>query len=299
MKVVLLGSNGLLSSSIGIYCNKKKYLLDVFGLNEPSSHSYNRFYNTDFVEGPLDYSLLKDSDVIIYAVGAGIQSNLQESPELIYRLNTEIPVSVCNCLKEAGYRGTFVTLGSYFEIGAVDRNISFDEAGLLGSLYKVPNHYAISKRMLSRFVSSVETPFSFLHFILPTIYGEREGVHRLIPYTLQAIRSGSALSFTSGGQIRQYIYINDVVDILFRSVEKRLESGIYNIAGTEEFSVRELVSLLFCLCGKEVPPGVFGRSVRIDTDMKILRLNGSKLREKIGYLGKTKIAEVYEKYNFE
>ena len=57
------------------------------------------------------------SDIIIYAIGAGIQSDLKEGFNLIYNLNVTVPVSICNKLKELDYKGTFVTFGSFFEIG--------------------------------------------------------------------------------------------------------------------------------------------------------------------------------------
>lgn len=51
---------------------------------------------------------------------------------------------------------------------------------------------------------------SFLHFILPTIYSEYEDQNRLIPYMLRAIKNGEKLSFTSGEQVRQYLYVDEV-----------------------------------------------------------------------------------------
>ena len=164
MVVSLIGTNGLLSSCIGAYCNKNRHELNVYGKVEPRFHSYT----------------------------------------------------------------------------------------------------AISKRMLSRFFSSFSAPFSFLHFILPTIYGESESTYRLIPYTLKSIADGVDLALTSGDQVRQYIYIRDVAGILFKAVEANLQSGIYNIAGAEEFSVKQLVALLFGLKRKNMPDGLFGKTQRVD-----------------------------------
>ena len=43
MNVTILGTNGFLSRAIAIYCNKKGYFIDMYGLNEPKGHRYISF----------------------------------------------------------------------------------------------------------------------------------------------------------------------------------------------------------------------------------------------------------------
>jgi len=297
MHVSLIGTNGFLSESIALACNDNCFELSVFGRREPRRHAYTSFHAIDLIEEHLDCKKLVRSDLIIYTAGAGIQSNLKEGLDLIYNLNVVVPVQICNRLKELAYKGAFVSFGSYFEIGENASDKAYTEIDVLNSQFKAPNDYVISKRMLSRFFSSFSTEFTFLHFILPTIYGERESNHRLIPYTLNAIERNIDLSFTSGMQIRQYIYISDLVNILFRAVSANLTSGVYNVAGAEELSVKQLVSMLFELKGRSVTNNVFGKAERLDVGMKILKLDGKKLQRRIGHEPKTKISQVYNKYN--
>jgi len=299
MLVTIIGTNGLLSSSIGLYCNRKGYELNMYGRTEPRSHSYTAYKRIDLLDRPLDLKEIVKSDIIIYTAGAGIQSNLKECKDLIYNLNVNIPVQICNYLKESNFQGHFITFGSYFEIGENISNKAFTEIDLLQSQLPAPNDYTVSKRMLSRFMSSINASFTPLHFILPTIYGETESKHRLIPYVLQAIENDLNLSLTSGEQVRQYIYIDDVVQILFKSIGENLNNGIYNIAGVEELSVKELVNLLFQLKGKVLSNNVFGKADRQDVGMKVLKLDGKKLQNAFILTSATRISEVYDKYNFE
>lgn len=296
MIVSLLGSNGFLSNHIGMFCNHMGYELDIYGKEEPKHHSFTNFFRLNLIYDRLDYNRLKESDLIIYAIGAGIQSNLKENSELIFNLNVIAPVMICNRLNYLKYRGCFITFGSYWEIGATSDERSFDEKDILGSELKVFNDYTISKRLLTRFASSFNSKFKYWHFILPTIYGEMEQNHRLIPYTLKSIDNNSEIFFTSGEQIRQYIYINDVVKIIFDSIDSNLESGIFNIAGVEEYTVRELVAKLFRLKGHIISEDVFGKTNRDDVGMKVLRLNGEKLRDKIHFIPTIKISDVFNRY---
>ncbi len=299
MVISIIGTNGLLSSSILTFCHLNLIEVHLYGRTVPKLNHYASFTHVDLLNLQINFDNLSKSDVIIYAAGAGIQSNRVEDVNTVYNLNVFIPIQICNSLKHSNFKGTFVSFGSYFEIGENNENKEFDELEVLRSQLKAPNDYTITKRMLSRFFSSFNAPFNFIHFILPTIYGETESPHRLIPYTLASIKNVTKITFTSGEQVRQYVYIDDVVNTLFHSVKGNLESGIYNICGAEEFSVKELVSLLFQLNQKVLPDDVFGKTERVDVGMKVLRLNGEKLKSKIGYLQTIKISEVFNKYNFQ
>ncbi len=148
-------------------------MVNMFGLTKPENIQYNVYQQVNLINSELNYAELLDSDMIIYAAGAGIQSNLKENAELIYNLNVSVPVRICNNLKLHGYNGAFVSFGSYFELGENTTDHCFDEIELLSSQRKVVNDYSVSKRMFSTFISSAEMPYTTLHYILPTIHGEK------------------------------------------------------------------------------------------------------------------------------
>ena len=152
MNVTILGTNGFLSRAIAIYCNKKGYFIDMYGLNEPKGHRYHQFHRIDLMKDELPYHEIIQSDIIVYAIGAGIQSNLKEENGLIYNLNVTVPVKICNELKKHCFKGVFITFGSVFEIGETKEEHFFTEHEILTSTSPSPNDYTTSKRMLSRFV---------------------------------------------------------------------------------------------------------------------------------------------------
>lgn len=296
MKYSILGTNGFLSTAIAKHCNEKGYELDMYGLDEPIGHTYDKFYKVNLMDAELDCSSLVDSDVIIYAIGAGIQSNLKEGFNLIYNLNVTAPVTICNKLKELNYQGRFVTLGSVFEMGETNEERFFTEEDVLTSTCPAPNDYTVSKRMLSKFVASYKHEFTHWHFYIPTIYGEGENPKRLIPYTIYAIRNGEILQFTAGDQTRQYIHVSEVPHMIDLAVEKNLPSGLYNIEGKETLTVKEIVTAIHHAMGKAVPADCFGTAQRADVGMKYLALDGKKLREATGFEATVNIVDVIENY---
>lgn len=296
MKISILGCNGFLSTAIAKYANSKKWELDMYGLDEPVGHTYSRFVKCNLMDTELDCSPLLDSNIIVYAIGAGIQSNLKEGFNLIYNLNVTAPVTICNKLKELGYQGCFVTFGSVFEMGETQECKFFSEEDIQTSTANAPSDYVVSKRMLTRFVTSYTHEFTHWHFIIPTIYGPKENPKRLIPYTINAIKQSEELHFTAGEQTRQYIFVEEVPKLLELAYQKHLPSGMYNIEGSETLTVKEIVEKIHHAMGKEVPSGCFGTASRTDVGMKYLALDGKKLYDLIGFKASVNIEQVINEY---
>lgn len=296
MKISILGTNGFLSTAIARYANVAGWSLDMYGLSEPVGHNYNNFYKVNLMDAELECSSLLDSDMIIYAIGAGIQANLKEGFNLIYNLNVTAPVTICNKLKELEYKGIFVTFGSVFEMGETKEERFFTEEDVLTSLCPAPNDYTVSKRMLSKFVASYKHDFKHWHFYIPTIYGAGENPKRLIPYVINAIRNSDELHFTAGDQTRQYVHVSEIPRMLALAFEKNLPSGLYNIEGKETITVKEIVTMIHQAMGKEVPDGCFGSVQRADVGMKYLALDGKKLRELIGFKAQVDICHCIDSY---
>lgn len=296
MKVSILGTNGFLSTAIAKYANQEDWLLNMYGLDIPIDHRYDKFFNINLMEAELDYSSLLDSNLIIYAIGAGIQSNLEEDTELIYSLNVTAPVTICNELKKLNYDGCLVTFGSVFEIGETNEKRFFTEEDILRSIYPAPNDYTVSKRMLSKFVVSYQHDFKHWHFYIPTIYGAGENPKRLIPYVINAIRDGEELHITAGDQTRQYIHVSEIPRILALAYEKNLPSGVYNIEGKETLTIKEIVTMIHHVLGKDVHKECFGSAQRVDTGMKYLALDGYKLQKAIGFKAEISIVDTINQY---
>ena len=88
-----------------------------------------------------------------------------------------------------------------------------------------------------------------------TVYGPRQrpdmAVHRLV----EAAKTGHPFPvFGSGLQVRDFTFIDDVVEATVRAATADLEPGIaINVAGGESTSVRELIEIVGSVVGSPVP----------------------------------------------
>lgn len=297
MTISIIGANGLLATEIGVFCEKNSISVKTFGRRAPERYTCSEFYKTDLTVDQLKIKNVLDSEIIFYTTGAGIQSNLNDPVISIYHLNAFTPIEICKELSKSGYKGTFVTFGSCFEIGNNNKSIRFSENDVAKSVLEVPNDYCVSKRLLTRYVSSsLKSSFKHLHIILPTIYGEKEALHRLIPYAVSSIKKSEPMQFTRGLQIRQYLYAGDIPKIIFDLVHMGKE-GILNISGTETYTVREIVEMIYSFYGRKTSDDLFGKAERADVGMLDLQIDDSQLKKILPNIKYTKFIDSLKMYD--
>lgn len=304
MNVAIIGANGMLSMALTkFFYAQPDTIVDVYGLDAPKGYECTNFYQTNLLKDKLDYDKLILADVIVYASGAGVQAALKTDSSLMYALNVNVPIEMTIQLKKHGYQGTYVSFGSYMEIGLNNEDgKAFDEDEVVCSPLPVTNDYALSKRLYGRYMKDLIADYTHLHFILPNMFSEddlKPGT-RLVPYVLKYLqdykagRPTEAPSFSAGTQTRQYITLEEVMIVLNKALDKHIASGIYCIGGGEFFSIRNLIERLFKLYDVPCKDEYFGKEVRRDGDIKSLRINGGKLKAAIGFLPNQTVENIFK-----
>lgn len=303
MKIAVIGSNGMLSVALSKYFFAKEGVsVDVFGLDAPKGYGCDNFYQVNLLKDKLDYNNLCTADVIIYASGAGVQAALQTDSSLMYALNVTVPIEITLQLKKHDYTGIYVSFGSYMEIGLNGEDgKAFTEEEVVCSTLPVTNDYGLSKRLYSRYMRDFSAEYTFYHFILPNMFSEddlKPGT-RLVPYTLQYLQDYNAgknpqsPSFSAGLQTRQFITLEEMIQIVNKTICKRISSGVYNMGGGEFLSIRNLIERLFAIYNVPCKDEFFGQEVRRDGDIKSLFIDGRKLKKVLGELPNSKIEDIF------
>jgi len=292
--ISLIGCNSFVAKRIiSSFKGKGDFEFQLFG-------NYNQFTDCKFhsfriPENPLNYDLLLNSDVIIYAAGAGVQSSKTYEKNLIYEVNAFEPIRILNFLSEKFYKGKFISFGSYFEIGYNNEKVNYKEEDVIFSEAKVPNEYCIAKRLLSRYFFSSSLPFPYYHLILSTVYGKGENENRLIPFVLEKLFKNEEIALTSGEQIRQYIHVEDVNSLIAEIIDNELPGGIYNLAGDEVISVKQLVLKISEVAGIQ-GKFTFGLVKKQDQAMDVLMLDTLKIRTVLNWKPTINITQGIKEY---
>ena len=304
MIISIIGTKGMLSVALTKYFFVKKGCqVDVYGLDVPKGYTYNNFYRVNLLTDELKYDALLLSDIIIYASGAGVQAALKTDSSLMYALNVNVPIEITLQLKKRGYKGKYISFGSYMEIGLNNEcGRAFTEKEVVCSAFSVTNDYGLSKRLYGRYMNDFKSDFVYYHFILPNMFSEddlKPGT-RLIPYTLQYLqdynagKNPSAPSFSAGLQTRQFITLEEMILMVDKAINKNIPSGIYNIGGGEFLSIKHLIERLFAVYHVPCRDEYFGKEVRRDGDIKSLRIDGNKIKNELGELPNSRIEDIFK-----
>lgn len=305
MKIAIIGANGMLSVALTkFFYGRPDTTVMVYGLDEPLGYKCDDFVQVNLVTQTLNYEDVATADVVIYASGAGVQAALNTPSLLMYQLNVSAPIAITLGLKRAGFKGTYVSFGSYMEIGVNDEEgKAFNEDEVVCSKLPVSNDYALSKRLYGRYMRDFKAEFTTYHFVLPNMFSEddfKPGT-RLVPYTLQYLqdycagKNPEAPSFSSGTQMRQFITLEEMIRTVSIAIDKNIPTGIYNIGGGEYLSIRQLIERLFSIYKVPCKDSFFGQSVRRDGDIHSLKLNGEKLFEVLGSQPNKSIEDIFKR----
>ena len=222
----------------------------------------------------------------------------------MYQLNVSAPIAITLGLKKVGFKGIYVSFGSYMEVGVNDEEgKAFNEDEVVCSTLPVTNDYALSKRLYGRYMRDFKADFTFFHFILPNMFTEddlKPGT-RLVPYTLQYLqdycagKNPVAPKFSAGTQTRQFITLEEMIHTVNKAIDAKISSGLYCIGGGEFLSIRNLIERLFAIYKVPCEKEYFGQSIRRDGDIRSLRLDGSKLYKALCYQPEKTIEDIFKK----
>jgi len=157
------------------------------------------------------------------------------------------------------------------------------------------NPYAISKWAVERYLHHFHELYGLDYLILrySNPYGERQspyGKQGVIPIFLNRIKHNQRpVIYGDGSMVRDYIYINDIIDatsILFESV---IKDKVFNVGSGIGVSLNEIIKTMYSILGEEIRPIYEINSSR--TYVTSIVLDIAKIETKTGWKPSTSIEE--------
>lgn len=136
----------------------------------------------------------------------------------------------------------FIYTGTCLEYGPKEGSISEDDLSNPISLYGITKSSAVN--LLS--LMSRQTSRSLIVLRPFGIFGEYEGLHKFFPQLIHKLNNGDKVFLTRGEQIRDYLYIDDLIDAFIKSVNSPLinASEVFNIGSGNGISIRDIALMV-------------------------------------------------------
>ncbi len=146
----------------------------------------------------------------------------------------------------------FVNSGSSSEYGLkllpMDEQDPLKPFGLYGASKAAAGLYA------QKTAQAYKKPVVTLRLFSP--YGYFEDANRLVPSIILSCLKGRRLKLSSPYSVRDFIFIEDVVDAYVKAFKNRnrISGGIFNIGSGSQHTVKYVVARIICLTGSKIKP---------------------------------------------
>lgn len=114
------------------------------------------------------------------------------------------------------------------------------------------NPYSASKAAAESFVSAYRNTHSIPSMIvrLSNVFGPRQFPEKLIPVAIRSALQGNPIVIHGdGGHMRQWIYVAEACDGIWRVLTEGIDGDIYNIAGNTRMSTSQVASSIISEIG--------------------------------------------------
>ena len=226
MRICILGGTGYLGRRIISRLLENDN--DIFCVHRKDSKSINTFRGQHRVEYVIsDYMVLRDLfakvkfDCIInasctYMKGARIDDVVES--------NLIFPMRIMSLAVE-NYYGINSNCNNYNKIKNCDRRFDDKHLRLISIGTGLPddfNIYTYTKKQfnkMGRFFSN-EYGLEFINIELQNYFGENEPKNRFLPSVIDKLKNNEDIPLTQGEQLRDFVYVNDVVDAVLLLLNK-------------------------------------------------------------------------------
>ncbi len=263
--IVVTGAAGFIGSCLISYLNKEGYF-DLVPVDDPSDEEKMKNLEgkqyTTFVHRDDFFDWFRENERRIqFVFHLGARTDTTEMDEEIFRtLNLDYSKKVWELCVEYAlplvYASSAATYGKG-EHGFVDDHSIVERLEPL-------NPYGVSKNEFDKWaLAQKEKPFYWAGLKFFNVYGPNE-YHKgrmasVIWHAYQQIRETGKMrlfkshhpDYADGEQLRDFIYVRDVVDICTHLMHQRRGPGLYNVGTGKARTFLDLTNAVFAALGKE------------------------------------------------
>lgn len=225
-KILVTGASGFIG----------KHLLPKLRANKHNIIELNSMAGD--ISEEVTWSHLQHAEVVIHLAGRTFVPDSWMEPAGFLKTNLHGTVYALNYCRKHNARLVF--LSSY--LYGKPEKLPIPESASL----KANNPYALSKKLAEEACKFYADIFRVKITILRpfNVYGPRQAGHFLIPSIINQVAAGNIVHVKDLEPKRDYVYIDDLIDAIIKSVDLDQKFNIFNIGMGISYSVAELIDLI-------------------------------------------------------
>jgi len=242
-RVLVTGGSGFIGSHVVDKLADAGFEPRIYDLQESPHHEPA---SVDTVVGDLFdcealAAAMQDCEAVIHLAAYADVGIVAKEPVEAEECNSRGTLAVLEAARDTGTR---VIYGSTIWVYGASGDGLIDEDAPLG----LPDHlYTASKLAGEMYCTSYaelyDVPCTILRFGIP--YGPRARPAAVIPIFVSKALEGEPLTIAGDGlQTRRFVYVEDLAEGIVAGLEQGTENRVYNLAGDEAVTIRELADIV-------------------------------------------------------
>ncbi len=170
----------------------------------------------------------------------------------------------------------YIQIGSSIEYGKIKSPQKENKK----NFQKTFSFYGKAKLLSTKYLLNLKKNYGFPVTILRLylIYGPHQDTNRIIPFTIMNALHNKKFKCSEGNQLRDFLYIDDLIDIIFKILKNKKSNGeIINIGSGIPISIKKLIKKICKLSKGGIPE--FGKIPFRKDELLKLYPNLSKLKK--------------------
>jgi nucleoside-diphosphate-sugar epimerase len=222
-------------------------------------------------------------DVAFHLATYGVRPTDRE-PGPMLRINVNLPASLVQLCKERGARLVMAGTVSEYQRPAERTTLTEQSPLETGKIYGASK--AAGGIVASALAESLGVKLRLLRFF--NVYGEGEAPHRLLPSLVAGLSRGERVPLSEGTQVRDFIYVKDVVEACITADDEMMTSSrhlaaTWNVCTGVGHSVRAFAALVAQVMGGRTELLGFGDLPMRADDEPYLVGDGARMLRELGW----------------
>lgn len=296
MKVAIIGSNGFIGKHLASALNQLPHIqLYLFGRTNQNLSGVERSYKSiNLVEPDTLKDVFIDFDLVYYLNSDSIPSTTWHNPYLEIEQNLLPFLNFMELASKSNVKKVAFVSSAGTIYGTTSGKVNEDSN-------KHPfSPYGIMKLNMENFLNYYKVKHNIHYDIyrVSNVYGEGQntskGLGIINTFIENILKEGAVNVFGDGNNTRNYIYVQDVAQLMLHSIEQLQDSQIFNISSNNTYSINELIEVM-----KKViqEPFVVKYQTSRQSDNAFIDLDNTKISELKPHFNFTDIEKgIYKTY---
>lgn len=262
MKVLILGGSGFIGTNLIRYLKAKDPSIEIVSTTRHLSTTAaksSRHIVCDTSNIHHINRIIRYHDAVINLAGISGSVETMKAPQKTIRTNTIGQLNVLESCRRHNPSARIVFASSRLEYGPpqqlpVTHEHVFNPATIYGiSKYTATKYTQLyhSMHSLNTVVLRMSNPFGY--YVQPTVSGQSpKATYNIVNYFYSLASADKEIPlYGDGSQQRDYIYIDDICEAIYKSITQKQAVGtVLNIGSGHPYSLKKLVSSIIQTVGK-------------------------------------------------